>query len=245
MDNVVDKEILDLLRTIPTPYISDVYTQLGIRGLKAQGILPVSPFDDPYLHMAGPAVTMRFLPSRGKYGYQKSPLRHTEIIEDAPIGSVIVSEGASVSQRASQTALRSGLEAAVCTTPIRDIDQVQRLKFPVFCPGGPLGAKMETYAETMECVGHNIPVYCGLTSCSVLMQPGNTGAQVCPGDIVVGDNNGVIIIPQDLLSEVVEAVKEIRRLEGEIDRMVDSGSSWKEIYATVHAQKYSVKPYRF
>lgn len=235
---LVDKPIIDLLRGTPTPYIADALVRLDIKGCKGDGILPIVRFDDPFKHVAGPAVTARFLPSRYKGGYQTSPFRHTEIIENAPSGSVIVFEGASISQRASETALRSGLEAAICDTAIRDIDEVQALKFPVFCPYGPIGAKMESYAATMECVQFNVPVHIGLHGDAYRYW---LGAQVQPEDIIVGDNNGVIVIPKKLLGNVVDVIKEIHQLEGSMHKMIQNGESWKEIYKGVHAQKYGVK----
>jgi len=200
--------IIDLLRKTPTPHIADALSRLDVKGVQCEGILPVKPFDDPHMHIAGPAVTARFLPCRQRDGGNEP--KFMEIIQNASRGSVIAFEGASISQRASEVAVKVGLEAGVCDTAIRDIDQVMRLKFPVFCPFGPIGAKTESYLATMECAQVNVPIHMGLHGGPYHYW---LGAQVRPGDIIVGDNNGVLVVPQGVLDKIAEAVKETETVE--------------------------------
>ncbi len=176
---------------------------------------------------------MRFLPSPYKERYLESPYRHTELIESAPRGSVICIEGEArvgIGDRSGQQAVQAGVSAVVSDGPCRDIDTLRQLHLPMFAPGGPIGIKMESYAETMECVAHNIPIYVGIHS-----QP---GAQIRPGDMVVGDNNGVVVIPHTRLKEVVSVAREIVELEVDMKQMVTNNKPWSEIYKTVHASKY-------
>lgn len=129
-----------------------------------------------------------------------------EVIRNAPRGSVIVFEGASISQRASELALKGGLGASVCDTATRDVDEVIGLEFPVFCPFGRIGAKTESYLTTMECVQVNAPIHMGLHGGPYHYW---LGAQVRPRDIIVGDNNGVIVVPREVLSEITQAISEV------------------------------------
>jgi 4-hydroxy-4-methyl-2-oxoglutarate aldolase len=102
------------------------------------------------------------------------------------------------------------MEAGVCDTATRDIDEVISLKFPVFCPFGRIGAKTESYLTTMECVQVNEPIHMGLHG-----GPYHSwlGAQVRPGDIIVGDNNGVVVVPLQVLNKISEAIREVKAAE--------------------------------
>ena len=209
MAHLEESKILSLLRKTSTPNISDALSRLNVNGVRCEGLLPLSPFRNPHKHVAGPAVTARFLPSRYAAGEDGSP-KFMEVIRNAPRGSVIAFEGASISQRASELALKVGLEAGVCDTATRDIDEVIGLRFPVFCPFGRMGAKTESYLKTMECVQVNTPIHMGLHGGPYHYW---LGAQVRPRDIVVGDNNGVIVVPREALNKITEALDEVQVAE--------------------------------
>ena len=179
--------------------------------------MPISPFHDPHRHIAGPAVTARFLPRRFKTGDENTQPTFMGIIENASRGSVIAFEGASISQRASETAVKVGLEAGVCDTAIRDMDQVMRLKFPVFCPFGPIGAKTESYLATMECAQVNVPIHMGLHGGPYHYW---LGAQIRPGDIIVGDNNGTLVVPHGVLDKIARAIKETETAEASMNASI-------------------------
>ena len=209
MDPSTESKTLNLLRATPTPNIADALSRLNVKGVQCEGLVPLTPFADPHKHVAGPAVTARFLPSRHTGREDKQP-KFMEIIRNAPRGSVIVFEGASISQLATEIAVRVGLEAGVCDTATRDIDEVIELKFPVFCPFGRIGAKTESYLTTMECVQVNEPIHMGLHG-----DPYHywLGAQVRPRDVIVGDNNGVLVIPREVLDKIPEAIREVQATE--------------------------------
>jgi regulator of RNase E activity RraA len=209
MVQVAESKILSLLRKTSTPNISDALSRLNVKGVQCEGLLPLSPFKNPHKHVAGPAVTARFLPSRYAAREDETP-RFMEVIRNAPRGSVIAFEGASISQRASELALKVGLEASVCDTATRDIDEVIGLKFPVFCPFGCIGAKTESYLTTMECVQVNAPIHMGLHGGPYHYW---LGAQVRPRDIIVGDNNGVIVVPREALNKITTALNEVQAAE--------------------------------
>jgi len=212
MAKVAESRILDLLRGTSTPNISDALSRLNVKGVQCEGLLPLNPFSDPHKHIAGPAVTARFLPSRST-GRENARPKFIEVIRNAPRGSVIAFEGASISQRTAELAVKVGLEASVCDTATRDIDEVMALKFPVFCPFGRMGAKTESYLSTMECVQVNTPIHMGLHGGPYHYW---LGAQIRPRDIIVGDNNGVIVVPREALSKITEALREVEATEKRI-----------------------------
>lgn len=223
--------LLERLRTLNTPDISDALTRLNVRAVRMWGVLPLKRFESER-HIAGPAVTIRFLPCHRKQQYQESRFKLTEIVEAAPAGSVVVIAAESEEhippiegEMNALTEVRSRLEAHVGATPVRDIDALLPLPIPIFHRQVPAPIGMSSYVGLMYCVGANEPIHCA-------------GALVRPGDIIVGDNNGVVVVPEELLETVVDISSEIAALETEMRKQVIAGVSWKEIYAGPHSKKY-------
>src|ERR1700681_68072 len=87
-----DQSLIEEYRRTPTTNISDALTRLDLQAVRMWGVLPLVPFEEGEPHMAGPAVTIRFLPCFYKAMYQESEYHKTEIVEKAPQGSVVVVE---------------------------------------------------------------------------------------------------------------------------------------------------------
>ena len=83
-----------------------------------------------------------------------------------------------------------GLRGMVIDGAIRDIQGIRSLDFPVFCRSSTLAASVK--AEKGEC---QVPISCG-------------GVSVNPGDLIVGDADGVIVIPNGKEEEVLQATLE-------------------------------------
>lgn len=82
-----------------------------------------------------------------------------------------------------------GAVGAVLDGPVRDVRQMRELGFPVFASGvSPYDTKGRA-----EVVAHDVPVTCG-------------GVLVSLGDLVVGDDDGVVVVPAERVAEVVTAV---------------------------------------
>jgi 4-hydroxy-4-methyl-2-oxoglutarate aldolase len=143
----------------------------------------VRPLWEPMPRVAGPAYTVRC-----KAG---DNLMLHAAIHQAPAGSVIVVESGDVDfalagGNVCAVAQRNGIAAFVLDGVIRDLAEVRELGFPVFARGViPIpGAK-----AAVEPV--NPPATCG-------------GVEVQTGDIVVADEEGVVVVPHELLGEVLE-----------------------------------------
>ncbi len=82
--------------------------------------------------------------------------------------------------------MKKGIGGIIVDGAIRDLNRIIELKFPIF-------TKYAVPAASKHIGGGelNIPVNCG-------------GVTVNPGDIVVGDENGVVVIPKEKLDEVIE-----------------------------------------
>lgn len=231
------EEEINFLKKCPTAFLSDVYKKIGLdkTNLTAGELSPLMEFtntDDGILgsavHVAGPAVTMRFVPATEAEMYTDLELKHTDIVEHADPGSVIVIDGQGApygfwGKNASLTAIREDLEAVVIDGYTRDVRPVKDSGLPVFCTG----TTMNSYVRQYDIVGHNEPV----NMC---------GATVHAGDMIVGDNDGVVVIPQTHFDEILEEVKNIIDLEENMTELVEASKSWnEEIYPNVHKRKYT------
>lgn len=224
-----DDETLEFLRTVSVSDVSDALTRFNVRNVRLRGVLPLVPFPPEGRHMAGPAVTIRFVPCHYKTQYRDVPERLTEIVEEAPKGCVIVVEGGDLMPVQGEmnclTAIRAGHEGSVGDGPVRDVDALKRSNFPIFHKVSPIGVMMETYVGNLLCAGSYEYIDCA-------------GALVRPGDVIVGDNNGVVVVPKERVKDVVEATRDIIRLEDELKSRIESGATWRQIYGSTHAGKY-------
>lgn len=116
-------------------------------------------------------------------------------IHAAGPGSVLVVDAKGYGQRAAAgdfvigLAKAAGLAGVVVDGCIRDITGISALRFPVFCRGTTPSASVKGGGGAV-----NIPISCG-------------GVSVAPGDLVYGDDDGVVIIPQGEEERVFEAAK--------------------------------------
>jgi 4-hydroxy-4-methyl-2-oxoglutarate aldolase len=106
--------------------------------------------------------------------------------------------------------------AAGCVTDglVRDVRHIRAMKFPVFHGGiGPLDSKGRGKMMAMD-----VPIMCG-------------GVKVTSGDLVFGDVDGLVIIPQDIATDVIEAA--LRKVESEnlTRRLLEEGQLLGEVYA--------------
>ena len=91
-----------------------------------------------------------------------------------------------------------GIAGLVIDGAVRDIDGIEECGFPVFARSvTPYSGALKPWEEVQ------IPVICG-------------GVIVGPGDLVVGDGDGVVIVPRDMIEQVLEETEKIQRHEAEI-----------------------------
>jgi len=191
-------------------------TQLFKRGLRNQVLQGVSRLTSKAPTLVGEAFTLRNIPARedidhiGVYEDPEHPQR--KAIEIAPPGSVLVidcrGDARSASAGgilASRLAVR-GVAGLVTDGGLRDTPEIAQRDFPVYC---------KAPAAPISLIGHhavesNVPIACG-------------GVAVYPGDIIVGDGEGVIVIPQALADEVAADTFEQEKLEEFVQQEIVSG----------------------
>jgi regulator of RNase E activity RraA len=172
------RSLVEGLGELESTYISDAMNRFG--GMDAN-ILPA----DPAMRLAGPAVTVRVPPGDNLMVYKA--------FEVAQPGDILVIEArgyTSVAQWGDLTSMiarRLGLGGVVTDGSLRDLAGIREVGLPVFAKPWivPNGALKDGPGEV------NVPVAVG-------------GVPVLPGDIVVGDANGVVVVPR-LDAEVVLA----------------------------------------
>jgi regulator of RNase E activity RraA len=207
----MENKFFKKLFKIPTASLSDALDNIGIRGFMDHHIKPRT----CTLKIVGSAITIKDKISNKKV----TPLKALEAIEKAQKGSILVRaiEDANV-EEASNIALFGGIMAsaskikglggAVLDGGLRDVSECKALSFPVFSrsvvPTNSVGRT--------EVVDVNVPIFCG-------------GVHVRPGDVIVGDADGVVVIPQEKLQEVVDRALKIEELEKKVTAELQKGAS--------------------
>ena len=209
---------LSALRALSAAVLSDVMDGLGLRD---RAIRPfVRPLDES-LVLVGRARTGLYMPvyqvREGENPYEVE----IALVDDLKPGEVAVLGCGGPTERIApwgellSTASRAR-GAAGCVTDglVRDVRQIREMAFPVFHGGiGPLDTKGR--ARMME---RDIPVDCG-------------GVHVRSGDIVFGDVDGVVIIPQERAAEVIARARDKVRGEDDTRAELERGRLLAEVFA--------------
>lgn len=182
-------------------------TQLFKRGLRntfVQGVFRLNDQDGPV--MVGEAFTLRYIPARedlnGPAEYEDRSHPQRRAIEECPAGAVLVVDCRRDARAASggdilMTRLEQrGVAGMVTDGGMRDTPSVATLAMPVFIGGAAAPASFHGHAA----VDMDVPIACG-------------GVPVYPGDVAVGDAEGVVIVPRHLAEEVARDAVEQERFE--------------------------------
>jgi 4-hydroxy-4-methyl-2-oxoglutarate aldolase len=205
------QDIVKGFREVATASVADAVDKLaGKRGYMDHPIKPR--INDK--RVVGPAVTVlegptaEFLP----------PQHALDLIDSAAAGSVMVIGINAVADVAiwgglmTAGAYARGFEGAVLDGGVRDITEIRRdYDFPVFSRSASPGTTLGRF----KTLGSNIPVVCG-------------GIEVNPGDIIVADIDGVVVVPQALAAEVLKMSQEIDKRELEQAKLIVQARSLKE-----------------
>jgi len=208
------EKIMKTLRNTSTGVLDDALALLGING-SIMGVRPMRGFEDAKI--VGPAVTILFAPPRP--GDQI--LSNYQIMQESDPGSVIVIDGKGLDRHFAgdnnaACAKVQGLEAIVVYGGVRDIRGCREVGLPVYSIGT---------ATT------NKPGEFKVTACNVPIEIG--GVTVKPNDIIVGDEDGVVVLPENILDELMDKLKIIGKVEEEMERAINSKASAEEIKAII------------
>jgi regulator of RNase E activity RraA len=209
----ISQETLERLRGVATATLTTQLFKLGLRNTFLAGLRALS----PDLRMVGEALTLRFVPAREDLATFEHITRpdypQRAAIESARPGQVLVVEGRGVDGAAiggdiymNRLKVR-GAAGCVVDGCVRDFASVQALGFPVYARG----PASPPHPARHLAVAWNVPVGC----CEVL---------VMPGDILVGDADGVVCIPRHLADQVARSGEELDRLEAFVVEKIKAGA---------------------
>jgi regulator of RNase E activity RraA len=182
------------LMRIATSTLTGALNRRGLRSMYMQDVWPIK---EGIPRMVGLAFTMRFIPSReDKDGPNaKAPRSNIQpqAMETCPPGYVLVVDSRGDPRAASAGDLYVGrLKARGCAGIVtdgglRDSDGIFKTGLPAYCrrPSSPPSPIVHHPVDL------NLPIGCG-------------GVAVYPGDVIVGDADGVVVIPPDVVDEVAE-----------------------------------------
>ena len=214
-----DPAVAERLRGVSTATLTMVLIKQGIRTSWLRGPMPLAPLQR---RIVGPAFTIRFVPGRedlsGPESYARSP-SFRDAIEAAPAGSVVVIDGrgnphgATLGDILVARLARKGVVAAVTDAPVRDADEIRAVGLPVLSAGvaAPPSVIGLAYAGFGEIIG------CG-------------GVAIRPGDVMVCDNDGAVVVPRETAAAVAEAGAEQERFERFVQQRVKTGASVLGLY---------------
>ncbi|MGP6087943.1 ribonuclease activity regulator RraA [Antarctobacter jejuensis] len=203
--------------------VATLATALYKRGLRHQAIQDVRPLSQKGKNMVGPAFTLRYMPAREDRN-QLVEFRNPEhpqrvAIETCPPGHVLVMDSRKSAYAASagdilitRLMMRGGA-GVVTDGGFRDAMNIAKLDMPAYHsrPSSP------TNLTTNEAIDINVPIGCG-------------DAPVFPGDIVVGDDDSVIILPAHLADEIADEAIEMTAYEDFALEQVKNGAAIIGLY---------------
>ena len=159
--------------------------------------------------IAGPAVTVRIQPGQ-------NAAIHRAIHRGSPGQVLVVDGGGDISfgcfgDILATACQKKGIGGAILDASVRDSAEIQSLGFPVFCVGTHPAAPDKSDPGEI-----GIEIRCG-------------GLAVRPGDFVIGDDDGVVVVPGELVTTVLDKVANVAKREEEILAELEAGRSTVEI----------------
>ena len=202
---------------LSTPNVSDALDRLGVNGAPL-GILPLWP-NCPKL--VGRTMTMKLVPV--DQGSASPVLGTLEAIAAGQPGDVLVidqggrSDVNSLGSVATFTAVRQGLIGAVIDGVTRDVDDMKAMGFGVYAKG----IIQRSIRNRCAFAGHSIQVELA-------------GATVSPGDLIVADDNGIVVVPWDRVHEALELAQSFAETEERVKDAIARGVDPVEAHQQVN-----------
>src|SRR5271168_3484766 len=215
----LDEKTTATLSGITTATLTTVLLKKGLRNVWLRGPKPLRSGEK---RLVGPAFTLRFVPAREDLATPESwssPVSTRAAIEAMPPGCIAVVDAMGITDAGifgdilcARMKVR-GVAALVTDGVVRDVAGVLDTGLPVWCAGAaaPPSVAGLTFVNWQE------PIGCG-------------GVAVFPDDVMVVDEDGAVVIPRALLSDVVEQAVEQEKLEAWIIGQVQAGASLPGLY---------------
>ncbi|WP_431280883.1 ribonuclease activity regulator RraA [Humitalea sp. 24SJ18S-53] len=209
-----------LLLGVSTATLTTVLFKHGFRNVFLQDVRPLNP---DAARVVGPAYTLRTIPARedldGLDAFLDPAHPQRKGVEDCPPGSVFVIDSRGDASAASAGGIlvtrmkMRGLAGVVTDGGFRDSPEIAAMDFPAYHtrPSAP------TNLIRHHCVDLNLPIACG-------------GVAIFPGDIMVGDGEGIVCIPAHLADTVAEQGAAQTEYEDFVLSRVQAGHTIRGLY---------------
>jgi regulator of RNase E activity RraA len=229
------RETIDRLELVSTATLTTQLFKRGLRNAFMQGVRPLGRYHG---NLVGPAFTLRNIPARedvdnvGVFSNPEHPQR--KAIEITPEGHVLVidcrgdTRAACAGEILVTRLMMRGVAGLVGDGGIRDAGPIGDMaQFPVFCagPSAPLNLAQHHAVES------NVPIGCG-------------GVAVYPDDVIVGDRDGVAVIPRAMADEVAHDAAEQEELEEFLLQRVAGGAALAGTYPPNDATRSAFETWR-
>lgn len=198
-------------------------TALFKRGLRKQFIQDVRPLNPALGNMVGEAFTLRYIPARedlnGIEVFQDRGHPQRKAVEECPPGAVFVIDSRKDASAASaggilvSRLMMRGVAGVVTDGGFRDSPDIAALNIPAYHnrPSAP------TNLTQHQALDINVPIGCG-------------DAPVFPGDVIVGDAEGVVVIPAAIADAIADEAAEMTAFEDFVASEVLTGVSILGLY---------------
>jgi len=219
-------ETRDKLKTVSTATLTTALFKRGLRNQFIQDVHPLNPSGAP---MVGEAFTLRYIPAREDLNplsvFQDRAHPQRKAVEDCPPGAVFVIDSRKDPRAASAGSIlvarlmKRGVAGVVTDGGFRDSPEIAKLDIPAYHnrPAAP------TNLTRHQALDINVPIGCG-------------DAPVFPGDIVVGDGEGVVVIPANIADEIADEAVEMTAFEDFVTEEVMKGRSILGLYPATEEQ---------
>ena len=209
----------DILKTVSTATVCTALFKRGFRNQMIQGVLPLGNSGP----MVGEAFTLRYMPAREDRNpvsvFQNPEHPQRKAVEDCPSGAVMVIDSRKDPRAASAGSILvtrmmvRGCTGIVTDGGFRDSPEIAEMDFPAYHarPSAP------TNLTVHEAIGINEPIGCG-------------DAPVFPGDIILGDGEGVVVIPAEIADEIAIEAEEMTVFEDFVTERVREGETIIGLY---------------
>ena len=213
----IDPQIVERFEALAGPDVADGLERNGLEGA-AEGVLPLWP---DCRKIVGPAQTLKLVPP-GE-GPESAAYDTLRAVVASGQGSVLVIDNGSRPTVNSfggivgTTSKHYGVAGCVSDGAMRDINEYKALDFPCYA-SGPALTSIRTRSSS---AGYGIEVIFA-------------GLAVRPGDLVFGDENGVLIVPRDHIEAVLETAELVKRTEERIIAAIRGGQDPVAAHEAVH-----------
>jgi regulator of RNase E activity RraA len=214
-------ETRDKLKRISTATLTSILFKRGLRHQMIQDVHPLARSSDG--NMVGEAFTLRYIPAREDLNpmtvFRDPAHPQRKAVEECPPGAVFVIDSRKDARAASAGSILMarlmvrGVAGVVTDGGFRDSDEIARLAMPSYHhrPSAP------TNLTIHQALDINVPIGCG-------------DAPVFPGDVIVGDGDGVVVIPAHLADEIATEGLEMTAFEDFVTEEVMKGRSIIGLY---------------